>query len=227
MDNDSLIRNVLDRLVAIGFPSFLEWEVRVHSCFLPKQFTINYEQYRANDQISYSIVIKHDEGKGVYSPIYYDAILKKGIEIPNGATDRELLNALNQEMQLWDWCSLIAKGEEPKVRDLAQLKRLSEINQQLTALECTDEGAYYVQLMKARYWTQSPFEMYVPSNTGIRQALEVTQRFHFFEGEDGITLEEAHRFLSHRWREKQLSFRLRKTQPMQKGKRQSGSAKKS
>lgn len=227
MDQDLLITNVLDRLVAVGFPSFLEWEVRVHSCFLPKQFTINYEQYRAKDRLSYAIVIKHDETKGVYLPMYYDAILRKGIEIPSNATDGELLKALNQEMQLLDWCSLIAKGEEPKVCDLAQLKRVSEINQQLAALECTDEGAYYVQLMKTRYWTQSPFELYVPSNPGIRQALEVSQRFHFFEGEDGITLEEAHRFLSHRWREKQLSFRLRNIEPIQRGKRQSGAAKKS
>jgi hypothetical protein len=31
----------------------------------------------------------------------------------------------------------------------------------------------------------------------------VSQRFYFFEGEEGITLDEAYRFLCHRWREKQ------------------------
>lgn len=59
----------------------------------------------------------------------------------------------------------------------------------------------------------TPLESYI-SNIGAQKNLyEISQRFYFFEGEDQITLDEAYRFLCHRWREKQLNVRKKQNEP--------------
>jgi hypothetical protein len=204
MENSFELGKLLEQLMAVGFPAGLEWEINVHACFMPLQFSIRYEQYRSGDHLCYTIVIKQNETKGEYQLVYYDAALRKGLDIPEDVADVAALRALNQEMLLLNWNSLLTKGAEPTVGDLAELKQVAAINQKLSALESSENGSRYAQLMKARYWIQTPFESYVPATSALRQELEVSQRFHFFEGEDGITLEEAYRFLLHRWREKKL-----------------------
>ena len=47
--------------------------------------------------------------------------------------------------------------------------------------------------------------------SSAKNKLEISQRFHFFEGQTGILIDEAYRFLQNKWREKQLQTKRKDT----------------
>ena len=51
-----------------------------------------------------------------------------------------------------------------------------------------------------------------PNISALRNQYEISQRFYFFQDEEQISLDEAYRFLSHRWREKQLNAKKKQTE---------------
>jgi RNA polymerase-interacting CarD/CdnL/TRCF family regulator len=57
----------------------------------------------------------------------------------------------------------------------------------------------------------TPFMFLIPNAAALKNQYEISQRFYFFQDEEQISLDEAYRFLSHRWREKQLN--AKKKQP--------------
>lgn len=47
--------------------------------------------------------------------------------------------------------------------------------------------------------------------SSAKNKLEISQRFYFFEGQTGISIDEAYRFLQNKWREKQLQTKRKDT----------------
>ena len=45
----------------------------------------------------------------------------------------------------------------------------------------------------------------IPNIGALKNQYEISQRYYFFQDEEQISLDEAYRFLSHRWREKLLN----------------------
>jgi hypothetical protein len=118
--------------------------------------------------------------------------------------------ALNQKMQLVNWEGLIDKSGLATVGDFKDLRMVSEIVHGLNTLSRSEDGSPYADMLRLRYWSRTPFESYARMNSQHRSSFDVSQRFHFFSDGQGITLEEAYRFLIHRWHE-------RKLQGMQRG----------
>ena len=58
--------------------------------------------------------------------------------------------------------------------------------------------------LKLKYWAGASYQELMGSISPIKSKSEVTQRFYFFQGLTGITVEEAYRFLQNRWLEKHL-----------------------
>lgn len=207
------VKKVMQSLREVGFPEDLEWTIQVHFCFYPQKFVVPFCQLRGPDQLRYQILIAHGES-GQYTPLYYDACLIRQIEIhPNDAC-ADLVDLLKQQMQVVNWEDLLQKTEGATIEDLSELKMVQQVNAQLKELQQLDGGDYYADLLKMRYWSRSPFEIYSAAGSQIRSAYEVCQRFHFFDDGGGITLDEAYRFLLHRWREKQLQLYQRSEKRM-------------
>ncbi|RPD44393.1 hypothetical protein [Paracnuella aquatica] len=198
------IQSIMQALVAVGFPGSLEWAAQVHLCFEPQRFSLSHNEVRGADQLRYQIWISRDDTSGQYTPLFYDAWLTRPIEVNTNEACADLIIALNQSMQVVNWEALLCKGEEATVADLSELTMVQEVIARLNDLKESESGAHYADLLKVRYWSRTPFEVYAAISVQHRSFYEVSQRFHFFDDGGGITLNEAYRFLLHRWREKQI-----------------------
>lgn len=194
----------MEVLTGVGFPESLEWTLQVHLCFAPPKFVVGHEQFRGEDQLRYQIWIVRNEETGLYAPAYYEALLVRPLDIKPLDEGADLVIAINQQMQLLNWAALLGKGDSATVGDFADLQMVAQIVQALDVLSCSEEGALYADLLRLRYWGRTPFESYAKQGTTHRAAFEVSQRFHFFSDGQGITLDEAYRFLLHRLHEKRL-----------------------
>jgi hypothetical protein len=75
----------------------------------------------------------------------------------------------------------------------------------LKKLSVTTEGSQLADCLKVKFWLDTPLVSFIPNINVLRNLYEISQRFYFFDGAEQITLDEAYRFLSHRWLEKQLN----------------------
>lgn len=221
---EKMVNEVMDALVGVGFPKSLEWPLRVHLCFAPVKFCVLHEQYRGADHLRYQICIVRDEKTGGYRPGFYDACLVRPLEIGT-QTGSDQVQALNQQMQLVNWSALLEKGDAATVGDFADLQLVADIVDNLEALESFEDGLLYAELLKLRYWSRTPFEHYAKQGIANRSSFEVSQRFHFFSDGQGITLDEAYRFLLHRLHEKRVQgLRRISREPVQEKVRKGGKA---
>lgn len=200
------VQQIMQVIGEAGFPGELEWAVQVHLCFSPSRFSIPFEQYRGTDRLRYQIWIAQSEQENTYVPLFYDACLIRPLDLKVDNDCAEMVVSLNQQMQLINWGGLLEKAREATVGDLSELNTVQQVVARILELQASSEGAHYAHLLKMRYWGRTPFEAYTNCSNQVRSEYEVCQRFHFFEDGGGITLEEAYRFLLHRWREKQVQL---------------------
>jgi len=198
------LQHIMDVFADVGFPRTLEWPVQVHLCFAPARFAVQHEQFRGSDQLRYEVWVAREEDNSKYMPVYYDATLIRPLELnpQNGCAEQVI--SLNQQMQLVNWSGLLGKAATATVGDFSDLGLVADIVDNLTALEQHEGGQFFADLLRLRYWTRTPFEHYARCGSGSKGLFEVTQRFHFFSDGQGITLDEAYRFLQHRWLQKKL-----------------------
>lgn len=201
---EEMVKGIMEALTRVGFPESLVWPLQVHLCFAPPRFPVVHEQYRGEDRLHYQIWMVRDAITGVYAPAYYDACLVRPLALDTELECSGQLLALNQQMRLINWAGMLDKGANATVGDFADLRLIAEIVQSLHELELAEEGALYADLLRLRYWARTPFDAYARQGVASRNAFEVSQRFHFFSDGQGITLDEAYRFLLHRLHEKRL-----------------------
>ncbi|MEP6713478.1 MAG: hypothetical protein ABJA37_13725, partial [Ferruginibacter sp.] len=77
----------------------------------------------------------------------------------------------------------------------------------LQKLEEDEYGCAIANHLKKKYWAG----IYKPESfngaTAYKNKSEISQRFYFFDGEAGISVEDAHRFLLNRWKEKEMQLK--------------------
>lgn len=218
MSNEKNIEELKTRLLALGFPAELEAGLRAHICFGQEAFTLQYRGLREGDVLHVSLQFQKVEGGADYSCLYYDACLRKHVEIPPTLFGEVDTSELEARMKGVDWLSALPSlftdetarshsspfGEKEEAVEgiVSDLAKLCE----------TPEGEALAHRLKVKFWMDTPLEGFIPNGALQKSSMEVGQRFYFFEGEAGITLDEAYRFLSHRWREKQWHPRKKRTQ---------------
>lgn len=207
MKNEKNIEALKSQLLPLGFPAGLERGLRAHMCLGQEQFTLYYRCLRQGDVLNVSLPFqKAVEGPDYHCP-YYEARLRKQVDIPAlqlGDVDTADLEA---RLSAVDWLdTLPSRFTDETPGDPAGGQRAETIESIVTDLDklgATEQGAAMAQLLKIKYWSDTPLEGLIQSPGGQKSRMETGQRFYFFEGEKGITLEEAYRFLCHRWRERQ------------------------
>ena len=83
-------------------------------------------------------------------------------------------------------------------------QKVEAVIEDLNDLENCEDGRKIAVGLKLKYWAGAPYQELMGSISPIKSKSEVTQRFYFFQGLTGITVEEAYRFLQNRWLEKQM-----------------------
>lgn len=219
MLNEKNIVALKSRLLSLGFPDGLERGLRAHICLQLEAFTLQYRRHREGDVVSVSLHFQREADTPDYQCRYYDACLRKRVDIPALLLQGVDTEDLVQRMQAVDWqVPLPVAYLEDTAGALApsswhREEAIEGIMTDLRRLEGSTEGAALALQLKWKFWAGTPLEGFMAGVSAVRSSGEVSQRFYFFDGEEGITLEEACRFLAHRWREKKWQEQKKQSRP--------------
>jgi hypothetical protein len=204
-----------DQLQAMGFADAGNSLVK-RICLMPQNFVIKQTIEKGNDQISFQLFFERSDKQGVYTLAYYDASFQR--EASFGATTINGIGIADLEKQMAgiDW---------KKVFDFAEKKRwtpndrtsweneqkVETIISSLAAMEMTEEGKSVSAILKTKYWTGAAYYEMFGNISQTKSKVEISQRFYCSEGQPGISVDEAYRFLQNRRLEKQLTAKRRQT----------------
>lgn len=197
------VETIKQQLLALGFEDGLEQALLFQLCFLPEQFLLRHRKRRGPDTLVFTL---HFERIGnAYDFRFYDAGLQKPISFDDAGGYSDLCLALDEKMKMVDWKNF-------NVAVTLESARLVEtIMMGLAELSENDLGKEFADRLRFKHWMHTDLEYKVQLTQPLRSRFETSQRFYFFEGEDPITIDEAHRFLQIKWMERQMQ--LRKKQP--------------
>ncbi len=95
--------------------------------------------------------------------------------------------------------------------------KIESIVSELNALEISGEGKTIAVSLKIKHWAGVPNQELFGNISSLKYKSEVSQRFYFFEGQTGISVDEAYRFLQNRWLEKEMQTKKKQTDSPQPG----------
>ncbi len=201
------IRTLSDSLQALGFA--IASQLLKNISFKPSNFTIHQRMVKGSDVMNFHLAFEKNGDGNSYSPIYYDAVFRKEIEILNVSINGIEVKKLDKRMAEINWTNAFEFQEHEKLQleDKAywsEEEKVENIVTDLQALESVEEGREIVDRLKMKFWYDSPGQEMIGNLSSLKSKFEISQRFYFFEGQNGISVEEAYRFLHNRWMEKQL-----------------------
>jgi hypothetical protein len=199
MLNEKNIHRLKEQLIGLGVRPEIEYDLRINICLQPDYFHITHRQLKDVDTMNSVFYFEKKEDE--YHCLYYESCLRKNIVITEMEDLQERMTAIN-------WNTLFINEVK---RTLVEEEIIDGIITDLKKLSATSEGYHLAERLKIKFWIGTPLESYIPNVNTLRNQYEISQRFYFFEGETRINLDEAYRFLCHRWREKQLNARKKQT----------------
>src|SRR6266536_1612720 len=186
------IRTLSDSLQALGFEDAIASQLLKNISFKPSNFTIHQRMVKGSDVMNFHLAFEKNGDGNSYSPIYYDAVFRKEIEILNVSINGIEVKKLDKRMAEINWTNAFEFQEHEKL----QLED--------KAYWSVEERREIVDRLKMKFWYDSPGQEMIGNLSSLKSKFEISQRFYFFEGQNGISVEEAYRFLHNRWMEKQL-----------------------
>ena len=200
---------VLTTLIeALGFSASMGKKIVYYCCLHQKEFSINERKSFGDDVMNYQIFFKENNATGKLVCTHYDAFLRKNISMKSLRVDNVDLHKLDERMKSVNWDEL-SQFRELTPFDLSDKESwkhfgsLEEIILDLEKLASTDEGRIVGDNLKYKYWIDSPLENLIPNLYLLKSKIEYTQRFYII-GENGITADEAFRFLNNKWMQRQV-----------------------
>ena len=112
---------------------------------------------------------------------------------------------LDRRMADIDW----SEAKEPGSVNLSdesswgREKAIEAVVLDLFSMSETEAGKYVADYLRLKYWYGVPLLSAMYNLHALRAKYEISQRFYFFDNQ-GISIEEAYRFLLNRWMEKRL-----------------------
>jgi hypothetical protein len=205
------IENILAltyQLQALGFGD-LGSQILKRTCFKLNNFSITQKIERGKEQLNFEIYFDKKGSSEEHVLKYYDAMLLQvelqcideinGVDIPS----------LEKLMSTIDWKKAFELNEQKPFEadnksSIANETKIESVMIELDLLEKRDEGKSIASALKLKYWTGSAYADLFGIINGPKVKSEIHQRFFIFEGEIGISVDEAYRFLLNRKLEKQM-----------------------
>ncbi|MBI2282831.1 MAG: hypothetical protein HYU71_03885 [Bacteroidetes bacterium] len=195
-------------LMRAGFGEDIACRLLQHTCFNPVSFVMT-ERIQRNQDIL--ICELHFERNGtVYICGYYDVALIKAVVIPERTINMVDLAAVDVSMSEIDW-GMHQSRDQFLLNDERTWERernIAQVVNQLVRLSATEEGKYFADTLKLKYWLDAGLENLVGNLNAIRARLEISQRVYFID-DDAIPVDEAYRFLLNKWIEKKIQAKKR------------------
>lgn len=204
--NEKNIEIIKDQMVSLGLPSDIEFNLQANICLQQDQFQVSYRQMKEQDVMSFVFYFERKETE--YCCSYYEACLRKRMLIPDSIVNEIDAKDLNERMNKINWQGLLSDN----IRSGQQFEAIENIIIDLKKLSVTADGLQIAERLKIRFWMDTALAVLIPNIGALKNHYEISQRFYFFQDEEQISLDEAYRFLSHRWREKQLNVKRKSTE---------------
>ena len=208
--NEKNILSLKTRLMQLGFEQSVETILRCNICFQPASFDLLCTKQVGKDSFHFSVHLEKGD-KDLYELRYYIATLRKEVVVPVE------LETINSDMQLVDWNSLVNGKQTSGQIDNATVQNAFDV---LVKLNSAGAAA---DLLKYKYWVGTALESMVQPLASFKNEWEIAERFYFFDESLVITFNDAMRFLSSRWMEKQVAARKKLLVKKTVGERSGGS----
>jgi hypothetical protein len=202
------ISALAEQIAALGFES-AGYSLLKRICFKPERFTLSQKLEKSNEEISFQLFFERNEKGDNYFLRYYDAILETELSFTDTTVNGVDITALEKQMTGIDWKKAFDFSEKKRwtPNDKAgweNEEKIETIILSLAALEITEEGKSVSAALKLKYWTGSAYFEIFDSINQPKGKAEISQRFYCSEGQPGISVDEAYRFLQNRKLEKQI-----------------------
>ena len=209
------IAALAEQLQSLGFDN-AGYSILKRICFKPDSFMLSQKMVKVKDQLSFHLYFEKDGKKETYALMYYDAILQKEMALSGAIINEIDIAGLEKRMTEIDW--KLAFDFETKrnwnVEDKASWEKEQKIElliEELKTIETSEEGKNISTGLKLKLWAGIPYQELVGSISPLKNKTEVSQRFYFTEGQAGISVAEAYRFLQNRWLEKQMQAKRKQS----------------
>ena len=212
------IENILSLIVqlqSLGFEkagySFLK-----RISFKPEKFILSQRVEKGKDHLSFQLFFERDAKQGIYVLLYYEASLQKETPLINSIINGINPTRLEKSMLDIDWRSAFDfdTKKQLNLKDKASWEKeqiVESVIEALSELEKFEEGKVISVGLKLKYWSGTSYQKLFGNISPIKSKYEVSQRFYFSEGQTGISVDEAYRFLQNRWLEKDMQTKKKES----------------
>ena len=202
------ISALMRQLESLGFENS-GYSLLKRISFKPENFILSQKIEMGKNKLSLQLFFEKDIKQDIYVLSYYDAILQKETPLIDAAINGINTANLEKSMMEIDWKNafdFVTKKQlnlEDKTSWEKELKVESVIDG-LSELEKSEDGKIVAVGLKLKYWAGISYQELFGNISPLKNKSEVSQRFYFFDGQIGISVDEAYRFLQNRWLEKQM-----------------------
>ena len=202
------ITALVEQLQSLGFEN-AGCSLLKRISFKPDNFILSQKMDRDNYKLSIQLFFKLDASQGAYALLYYDAILQKEVHFMDAVISGINIANLEQSMSEIDWknafdFNTIKQLNLEDRRSWENEQKIESVIEDLLELEKSEDGKVISVGLKLKHWAGIPYQELFGNISPIKNKSEVSQRFYLFEGQTGISVDEAYRFLLNRWLEKQM-----------------------
>ena len=168
--------------------------------FKPENFILTQKMEKGKDKLTFQLFFEKEVKQGAYVLSYYDVVLQKEMPLIDATINGINTSHLEKSMTEIDWKSAFdfdtkkPLNLEDKTNWEKELK-VESVIESLSELEKSEDGKAIAVGLKLKYWAGIPYQEVFGNISPLKNKSEVSQRFYVFEGQPGISVDEAYRFL--------------------------------
>ena len=209
------ISALMGQLQSLGFEN-AGYSLLKRISFKPENFILSQKMEKGKDKLSFQLFFEKDVRQGKYVLLYYDAVLQKEMPLIDVTINGINTTSLEKSMIEIDWKSAFdfVTKKQLNLEDKTSWEKEQKVEsviEDLSELEKSEDGKAVSIGLKLKYWAGTPYQELFGNISPLKNKSEVSQRFYFFEGQTGISVDEAYRFLQNRWLEKQMQAKRKET----------------
>ena len=202
------ISALMEQLQSLGFEN-AGYSLLKRISFKPENFILSLKIEKLKDKLSFQLFFEKEVSKGIYVLLYYDAILEKETPLTDAAINGINTTNLEKSMTEIDWKSAFDFVTKKQLNlddktSWEKEQKVESVIEGLAELEKSEDGKVVSVRLKLKYWAGIPYQDVFGNISPLKNKSEVSQRFYVFEGQPGISVDEAYRFLQNRRLEKQM-----------------------
>ena len=213
--NSENISALVGQLQSLGFENS-GYLLLKRISFKPDNFTLSQNVDKGKDKLMFQLFFEKDSKQNSYALMYYDASLQKETTLSDITINGINTTNIEKYMAEIDWKTAFDFNTRKPLSfedktSWEKEQKVESVVESLSELEKSEDGKAISIGLKLKYWAGIPYQELFGNISPLKNKLEVSQRFYFFDGQIGISIDEAHRFLQNRWLEKQMQAKKKQS----------------